>query len=892
MRKLLLSLLCLITLGTFAVSAQTAIEGYTTTSFAFDFSKISGPISDEISLTVPEVDFDLSDFERTGDSGNLVAGFEASGEAMISNSAPIDLPVCKFNINIAKIQGVNSIKLQYSTVKKFTASKTKTITLTVATGAKSYDLPFEYSAEELADESFDSYYWRIVVDYDDSVEEPIEISSFGFDYYTLASITELTASNFYFQPSTTTATFGTAYTAPVLNKPWTNEADYDGTLKYASEDVTVASVNATTGVVTLKGFGFTTITVTASGSSKYTDAKASYVLNVLPNAVKIVSEEDLPGTTADVYGVLDAKSMGVTGTALVEHAYDGVCSDYIFIGGADADGNLVVSTQQSADCSFVINSHPNFDIMAIAVNYDAGSSLKLIAAQEGKLEAGAALASMSATTTLTAKRTYFKFSKGQSAVALYPTSNTPTKIQSVYVLYKPVEISIDANSLEVFDADKHPIDNNGKLGLNQEYTLEYTNHEPEIVYFTGNINSTEYENEPLPITFSATPEDENNEVLIDGTLSAPYYPTTDHISRYYTIDIPQTPTPTFSVASGQYRTVQFVEIACSDANATIYYVTGENAETDAEAIKEKGQVYSSPIEVDDTKVISAVAINEVDNYTISKVASVSIEIVVSNDAQISFSDQSTLYQVVNTNKTAVLENGVSVKYVDSQVSKFTAVTSGSKSVANVNFASDHSNASVSFSAANLYPTRLYVTGGRITFQAYRSKGSDAWANPNYITKIVITGTQLRDLEFSSASKVTRTLVRYPIGTNPDPDFYNDDYEGFDGNGIPKEYKENTTTLNKSNVIVTKDSNTQYTITCPTGLSNLVLTVGNTNNITGVSFEQENNTTGVEEVSNDEFDENAPVEYYNLQGLRLNGDNLPAGFVIKKQGNKVTKLLVH
>ena len=42
---------------------------------------------------------------------------------------------------------------------------------------------------------------------------------------------------------------------------------------------------------------------------------------------------------------------------------------------------------------------------------------------------------------------------------------------------------------------------------------------------------------------------------------------------------------------------------------------------------------------------------------------------------------------------------------------------------------------------------------------------------------------------------------------------------------------------------------------------------------------------------DEANENAPVEYYNLQGARLNGDNLPAGLYVRRQGTKVEKVLV-
>ena len=46
------------------------------------------------------------------------------------------------------------------------------------------------------------------------------------------------------------------------------------------------------------------------------------------------------------------------------------------------------------------------------------------------------------------------------------------------------------------------------------------------------------------------------------------------------------------------------------------------------------------------------------------------------------------------------------------------------------------------------------------------------------------------------------------------------------------------------------------------------------------------TTGIDDVT---VDENAPVEYYNLQGVRV--ENPANGLYIRRQGNKATKVLV-
>ncbi len=49
--------------------------------------------------------------------------------------------------------------------------------------------------------------------------------------------------------------------------------------------------------------------------------------------------------------------------------------------------------------------------------------------------------------------------------------------------------------------------------------------------------------------------------------------------------------------------------------------------------------------------------------------------------------------------------------------------------------------------------------------------------------------------------------------------------------------------------------------------------------------------GVGSVEVDADNENMPVEYYNLQGIRMNDDNLPAGLYIRRQGSKTEKILV-
>lgn len=89
-----------------------------------------------------------------------------------------------------------------------------------------------------------------------------------------------------------------------------------------------------------------------------------------------------------------------------------------------------------------------------------------------------------------------------------------------------------------------------------------------------------------------------------------------------------------------------------------------------------------------------------------------------------------------------------------------------------------------------------------------------------------------------------------------------------------------TELGKSIVTGTADA-TKFSLT-NTGLK---LEAGEGNNLVLAK----RTSTGIEDVA--VSDENAPVEYYNINGMRVNGDNLTPGIYIKRQGAVTTKIYV-
>lgn len=97
----------------------------------------------------------------------------------------------------------------------------------------------------------------------------------------------------------------------------------------------------------------------------------------------------------------------------------------------------------------------------------------------------------------------------------------------------------------------------------------------------------------------------------------------------------------------------------------------------------------------------------------------------------------------------------------------------------------------------------------------------------------------------------------------------------------------------SSTIFTSATKTTWTATEDAYIPAVTLTNRTTNNTyfttIKVTYIIDNNVTGIDGIESD--DENAPVEYFNLQGIRVNGDNLSTGIYIRRQGSKTTKVLI-
>ena len=93
-------------------------------------------------------------------------------------------------------------------------------------------------------------------------------------YVGVAAAGELLDANLAFPQDSYSVAFGDEFTSPVAT------TDSDATISYASDNAEVAEVDATTGVVTIKGIGVATITAAVEATDTYKAGTASYTLTV------------------------------------------------------------------------------------------------------------------------------------------------------------------------------------------------------------------------------------------------------------------------------------------------------------------------------------------------------------------------------------------------------------------------------------------------------------------------------------------------------------------------------------------------------------------------------------------------------------------------------------
>lgn len=107
---------------------------------------------------------------------------------------------------------------------------------------------------------------------------------------------DLLPANLSFPEASYTVNLGDTFAAPELSK------DTDAAVSYTSSDESVATVDATTGAVTIISAGTTTVTASAPATSTYREGSAHYTLNVVASYGSIKEFYTLPKDGTGIIG--------------------------------------------------------------------------------------------------------------------------------------------------------------------------------------------------------------------------------------------------------------------------------------------------------------------------------------------------------------------------------------------------------------------------------------------------------------------------------------------------------------------------------------------------------------------------------------------------------------
>lgn len=138
-------------------------------------------------------------------------------------------------------------------------------------------------------------------------------------------------------------------------------AGYNGTVSYASDNTSVATVNASTGAVTLAGAGTATITATTTETTSFTAGTASYEITVyqivdgvfdftLGNYLSLVEASTTQGTAESTWTAGDVQ-IAVAGRNCW---YDGRYLGIYNTSGNDAAGSITVSVPSGKNITRIV----------------------------------------------------------------------------------------------------------------------------------------------------------------------------------------------------------------------------------------------------------------------------------------------------------------------------------------------------------------------------------------------------------------------------------------------------------------------------------------------------------------------------------------------------------
>ena len=301
----------------YTVSSEEAIDVGTYTITVKGKGDYSGSkdLTFEILPINPVLEFETSEVTKTTEDATFTNSLDAVTDGTIKYSSD-DTSVATVNTSTGKVTiigiGTTVIRVTSSVGKNYLAGAAS-YTLTVTDSAKlvsdceisltKSNLPYNGKTQtpEVTAKDGDTVLEKDT-DYTVSSEEAIDVGTYTITVKGKGDYSGSKDLTFEILPINPVLEFETSeVTKTTEDATFTNSLDAvtDGTIKYSSDDTSVATVNTSTGKVTIIGIGTTVIRVTSSVGKNYLAGAASYTLTVTDSA-KLVSDCEISLTKSNL----------------------------------------------------------------------------------------------------------------------------------------------------------------------------------------------------------------------------------------------------------------------------------------------------------------------------------------------------------------------------------------------------------------------------------------------------------------------------------------------------------------------------------------------------------------------------------------------------------------